>query len=620
MTPRRRFDAAAALHRIEELERREAELEQRLAEHAAAVSEHLRLLNDAVEALQRSAPPVPTPVLAEVEVEVDHRWDAEALRLEHQLYRRTPALLGETAIHVGNIAQNAFWNAKTLRRLGVRSLVASPDYYHYASCPEWLGLSGSGIDRTQLGSDDFPNFFRFEEAHGLRPRWFASGPLASVLTYAWLTTRQEEADLAEVAWFDLQYLRFKATAEQSTTPTAAEWSAQQLEESLQRLQVADVFVDELRGAHELRSTVRGEFPELAEVDPLNLPLSPDWLDARASPHAESGQHRSSGMSVAVGVEMPPFGRRGRPVTNDGLWRLTLGAFRYRILYAESGVHARRTGLHPFAAYEHGTIRPLPFLDDEHAARVTDAYLGADVVMVTNADYLSAEQRIPLREDRVRFVPHGFDQDACDRFLAENPQPRLPDTPTFLAPARHDWLHAPIGNDKGNNLVIEALAKLPAELDVRVLVVDYGADTDATKRLAAELGVDHRLTWLPVLTKNELWRRYLECHAVLDQFVIPAIGAIGVEALALGRRLITADNGSLETFFGAQPPLLRANSPDELAKQIQTVIADPHDDAGIGAAAAAWFREQHGEDRLVEKLGDVLDALRQAEHRSPKPRQ
>jgi glycosyltransferase involved in cell wall biosynthesis len=103
-----------------------------------------------------------------------------------------------------------------------------------------------------------------------------------------------------------------------------------------------------------------------------------------------------------------------------------------------------------------------------------------------------------------------------------------------------------------------------------------------------------------MRKQDLWKRYLTSHAVVDQFLTPAIGGVAFEAMALGRRVVTAlDPVVTEEFFGERPPVLVAHAPEEIAAALCRVAADPADEAGLGEAARDWFRRYHSAERIVE---------------------
>jgi len=47
-------------------------------------------------------------------------------------------------LHIGNIANNAYINAKIQRRLGIDADVCCYDYYHVMGCPEWEDADFTG--------------------------------------------------------------------------------------------------------------------------------------------------------------------------------------------------------------------------------------------------------------------------------------------------------------------------------------------------------------------------------------------------------------------------------------------------------------------------------------------
>jgi hypothetical protein len=135
---------------------------------------------------------------------------------------------------------------------------------------------------------------------------------------------------------------------------------------------------------------------------------------------------------------------------------------------------------------------------------------------------------------------------------------------------------------------------------KLQLVAWGAELELSRRLIAELGCEPIIEWLPVMRKRQLWARYLEAHAVIDQFVVPALGGVAFEAMCLGRRVITRiDPETLDNFFGKIPPLLNAATSEEIAEQMRSILVDPLDQAGRGKAAQEWIHHWHGADRIVD---------------------
>lgn len=294
------------------------------------------------------------------------------------------------------------------------------------------------------------------------------------------------------------------------------------------------------------------------------------------------------------------------------WDCIRSFFDFHIFY---GAHAIFPSLSisrtPYAAYEHGTIRSIPFQDNDFGRLIKHAYENADVVMITNADYFNAKKRLEFDAQKILYIPHGFDDNSCIDFL--NKFKKCTDKNNivkFFAPARHDWVNGDDGNSKGNDIIVKAAKKLigDGQSNFLVIMLDYGNDVQATKNLIEQLELKAYFEWKPTMTRKELWTFYLNSNAVLDQFYIPAIGQIGVETIALGVRLINADDGSMTKFFGEKSPILSANTPEEVAKQMLNIMADPDDKLGVGDCGRAWFSRNHSSNAIGSKLNRVIELL------------
>jgi len=82
-------------------------------------------------------------------------------------------------LHIGNIANNAYLNAKILRSRGIDCDVLCYDYYHIMGCPEWEDADFEG----DFGDQFQPDWTRVELHGYTRPEWFVQGPLMLCLDY-----------------------------------------------------------------------------------------------------------------------------------------------------------------------------------------------------------------------------------------------------------------------------------------------------------------------------------------------------------------------------------------------------------------------------------------------------
>jgi glycosyltransferase involved in cell wall biosynthesis len=270
-------------------------------------------------------------------------------------------------------------------------------------------------------------------------------------------------------------------------------------------------------------------------------------------------------------------------------------------YSTDGFIPFINGFKNYACYEHGTLREIPFEKTYNGIACRSSYKNAAFSFVTNSDVLPSVKRLKLEKARTVFLPHAYDDRKASDFVAGFKAPKLKsEDATFFSPTRHHWHTAPVSMQKGNDLFLNAAARMArTNRNFRIILVEWGVDVQRSKDLIRSLGIEDMVVWRPTLNKAELREAYLSCDVVVDQFVIPAMGGVAFEAMALGRRVITRlDEDQTAEFFGAAPPCLTADSVESCAARISEVLDDPSDTAGRGNAARLWFKKHHSARRVV----------------------
>ncbi|MGX5735308.1 glycosyltransferase family protein [Bosea thiooxidans] len=271
-------------------------------------------------------------------------------------------------------------------------------------------------------------------------------------------------------------------------------------------------------------------------------------------------------------------------------------------YSIDGCLCAVNGYERFISYEHGTLRDMPFGNDFYGIVTPLAYHASTYVFVTNSDVLPSVARMGLDPARVTCLPHAFDDRKLMEFRAEKPDLAPPvGPPVIFSPTRQHWKDKSGSWTKGNDILFRAAAMVASEgHEFRLHLIAWGKEIEDSKALISELGIAEKVSWLPTMQKRELWEAYCTAHAVADQFTLPALGGVGFETMALGRRLITAiDETQLTYFFGMAPPCLTASTVEECAAQLRRVIMDPQDEAALGTAAQEWMRTYHSAERIVD---------------------
>jgi glycosyltransferase involved in cell wall biosynthesis len=536
-------------------------------------------------------------------------------------------------LHVSNIANNAYLNAHILNEVGIENHVIANDLYHFGSCPEWFDSGGVKLDRAQIGEDFFPDFWRAGVPDSARPRWFSQAPQFLALEYLCLFC--DDNPLKDLAWAAMQYERFKTTICKDTMPerltlddgafyTAAKKS---------RLDGATLAMfEEVRSYQPVLDRMFACFakiygPNIRTL--LSVPFTFGYADA-FEPLVDDKEAfviwrdlRSKGILAALGYEMADLGTWKRPIVPRGVrqedadvfigaqgyWERLYSRYDYVINYATSpylGLLNRRK----FLAYEHGTIRSIPF-DDNVIGRLTGAgYQYAGGVFITNIDYITAEQKLTLDRAKIHYIPHAFDETPLVTFLNDNAHLKPPaDCVKFFWPTRQDWTSRDIRMAKQNDIAIQALALVAKRTDkpFKMVAVDWGVDAEASKDLTRELGIADQFEWIGPVSKQELWQRYMTSHAVVDHFIGESVNGTQCEAMMLSRPVICSDCNTCGTeAYGAPPPYLAGTTVEEVAEQFLKVINDPTDQAGSGKAGFEWMMQHHSKAVITGLLVKALE--------------
>ncbi len=533
--------------------------------------------------------------------------------------------MGRKILHVTNIAQNAYINASILNARGYDCDVLALDLYHVASSPEWYELHNADVDSAALGGDDFfPDFYALGREMPRVGDWVAHGPTYIALRY--LTLKRRGDPLAYTALSTLAYLRFKSTMQRTTNPFAVRMGDEEfaahlarydLHPYLRRRIATGRMAEHYLGWIRRRLLLQRPAEHVGEIGP---PLADGVLDAyfAADPVLEGVVRglRARGLSRALGIEfegpLTEYGhleRHGFEIAEvtayclfGRVWRDLASLYDVCIFYADSSVFALAAGIESYCALEHGTIRSIPFEPTTHGRLVAKAFLNAKRVFLTNADYASAKPRLEFTPEQRVYFPHPFDEGPALAFRSAHMRARNAECVVFFCPARQDWRSGDPKMAKGNDRYFRAARLLldGGRSNFRLQCIDWGIDRHATRELVTELGLSSHVLWTSLMTKRKLWAAMLDTDAVIDQFLISAFGGITFEALALGCRIISRDDGiNNSVFFEEPPPILAAKTAEDIAHQMAMVLDDPCDSSGVGEKGMAWVGRHHSASRLVE---------------------
>lgn len=469
-------------------------------------------------------------------------------------------LNGLKILHIGNIANNAYNNAKILNKLGIINDVLSPDYYHIMGCPEWEELD---IQPNEVNDFD-PKWYKVNEGYE-RPEWFAQGVLSNCLEYLYAknigdTKRQK------VYWCLLGYnnktkrmnLNYIYIKMKYRLRRAISWRIKAL------LNIKDK--SQYVPNHDLIRDFEQRFPDRSDK------LTPE--------------------------EMDPY---------KYTYRLqeVLNQYDYVFCYGASTILPVLVGYYNFVGFEHGTLRDIPWGDNTFARLTALSYSKAKSILMTNADSVPQAKKL---NQKIFYGQHGFIiQDAQRKIEKYSKKSIINDYLNLnhlrkykiLQSTRQDW------STKGNNKFLEAISRLKREEfnDFDILLADWGNDVELTKKFIHANSLEDHVTWIPTLSKPQLLKLYTEVDILIDQFNIPCIGSTPLEIFSVkGAALITSlDNDIMTTFYGRTIPLINCTSSDDIYTALKSIFKEEIDLKKIKEDCYQWLLETHSEERIAKTL-------------------
>jgi len=164
-------------------------------------------------------------------------------------------------------------------------------------------------------------------------------------------------------------------------------------------------------------------------------------------------------------------------------------------------------------------------------------------------------------DLDRFHPRATREDFRDRY-------GLPAAPLLLYVGRLDW-------EKNLDLVLQAVALLPSPVPIHFATAGTGARREALERLAVELGMAKRVTFLGFVPDEDLPALYAGAHAFVIAGTAELQSIATMEAMASGLPVLAADAVALPELVhpGENGYLFAPGNAESLCDQMRRLFTD-----------------------------------------------
>ncbi|MFA6467216.1 MAG: glycosyltransferase family 4 protein [Patescibacteria group bacterium] len=239
---------------------------------------------------------------------------------------------------------------------------------------------------------------------------------------------------------------------------------------------------------------------------------------------------------------------------------------------------------------------------------------ADKIIVTSYDYarnsaikdrLAAEPEkfveIPIGVNQLLFKPRYMDKSIIDQYDLHGKK-------IILFVGALDKAHY----FKGINVLIQAIKKISARDDFRVLIVGEGDLKNTYKTMVDSLGLGKKIIFTGFVPDDFLPKFY----SLADMLVLPSIdkseafGLVVLEAMASAVPVITSDLPGLRSVVDKRKTglLVKPGSVDNLADMIDFLLKNPKLAKEYGQAGRAKVLQNYTWDKVTYKLDNLIKSI------------
>jgi len=538
---------------------------------------------------------------------------------------RRPKLL-----HVGNIANNAYNNAKLLNAAGLDCDVICYDYYHIMGCPEWEDADFEG----EISDHFLPQWHTLNLRGFCRPRWFAQGPKNICIRY--LLAKRAGHRLRSALWWHVLELERKTLSACGRGFLTSNWhkiggfvkSKEKGEEWSLVGTVIGLGVAIQAGVACIAGIERF-LGVMLVIFGLLITFRQHLLKGLLQVFAiKQGRQESSVRFDEKVTQLVKNFAQLFPLREDQLcpgdlevnrigitaWQSLFAHYDLVIGYSTDGIYPMLADKRPYLALEHGTLRSIPFQPDAQGRTTALSYALADHVLVTNADCM--ENAKFLAGERMSFMNHPYDEDhgtACDGWQELRSELCKTLDAAFLIffPTRHDWVPGSGYADKANDVLLKAFVRLRKDNGIRVGMVccRWGANVQDSMALIEQGGCAGSVRWMEPMGTVKFERYSLACHMVCDQFKLGAFGGVFFKAMSLGVPICTyLDEESMRHRYSESPPIVNCRTENELVERIREFADAPAGLEALGRQGRTWIKRHYSAAETVRVQMKVFSQL------------
>jgi len=517
-------------------------------------------------------------------------------------------------LHLSNIANNAYLNAKILNNSGIKSDVLSQSYYHIMGCPEWEDADFIG----DYGEDNNPDWSKVNLSGFKRPDWFAQGRKEVAIKYLIAKNKKR---FIQKAYYGLLL-------------------------KTNNLLYQDSFLLARRGVFFLARVVRKILGILRKIHArlkkyflllymitlfvvaiVLLPITLIFVYRFIKQKQEMIEVTKFNAFWNNKIEqiknnlMKDFPERYNNFNISSLEAYRNDIYLYKKLFDNYDIVIGYgiDGLLPllagkkYIAFEHGTLRNLPYQDDGIGLRTLLSYKYAEGVIITNADNVKSAKKLELKN--YMFIPHPINEDPLERIDTSNIENLYKKYNTnFIVfhPSRQHWEDRRHPDwEKGNDIYIRGFAKFVKDVNPKAksIFVSWGQKVEESKQLIKNLDIEKNIIWIKPQHNFNMIKIILSSDLVADQFYLGAFGSTMPKALLCSKpSMLYLDDTLHDWCFEEMPPILNTKDEVDVFKVLKKLYKDKEYSNQLKVDSKAWYDKYHSNELILNKLEDMFKTI------------
>ncbi|MBU2253116.1 MAG: glycosyltransferase family 4 protein, partial [Proteobacteria bacterium] len=223
-----------------------------------------------------------------------------------------------------------------------------------------------------------------------------------------------------------------------------------------------------------------------------------------------------------------------------------------------------------------------------------------IITVSECSLKDIGREFRINPHRFRVVPNGINTD----YFYPLPGVKRADNLILVTNSADTPL-------KGLRYLLEAVAAIRKERELRVVVIGKPKKNGEIERLIRELALGDRVRFTGRIEYEEFARYYAEATMAVIPSLYEGFGMPAGEAMACGVPVISTSGGALPEVVGEAGILVQPGDTESLREAIVSLLNDPERRRRLGQAGLARVRTsltwRHAAQKTVEVYREAIDA-------------